>query len=75
MMKFGVHTGPQNCSYEDLRCAWRLAEESETAAKKKRAGLEQQVGDFPLMVEPGMLVGAPQQVIDRVLPAFAEPGS
>jgi alkanesulfonate monooxygenase SsuD/methylene tetrahydromethanopterin reductase-like flavin-dependent oxidoreductase (luciferase family) len=28
MMKFGVRTGPQNCSYEDLRRAWRLAEES-----------------------------------------------
>ena len=38
----------------------------ETAAKKKRAGLEQQFGAFLAMIEPGMLVGTPQQVIDRI---------
>src|SRR5205085_2803546 len=27
-MKFGVHTGPQNCSYEDLRRAWRTADDN-----------------------------------------------
>jgi len=27
-MKFGIHTGPQNCSYADLRRAWRIADES-----------------------------------------------
>ncbi len=27
-MKFGIHTGPQNCSYEDLRRAWRMADEA-----------------------------------------------
>ena len=25
---FGVHTGPQNCSYEDLRRAWRTADDN-----------------------------------------------
>src|SRR5271169_5959251 len=25
---FGVHTGPQNCSLEDLRAVWRLADRS-----------------------------------------------
>lgn len=27
-MKFGVHTGPQNCNYDDLRRAWRMADEN-----------------------------------------------
>ncbi len=27
-MKFGIHTGPQNCSYADLRRAWRMADEN-----------------------------------------------
>ena len=27
-MKFGVHTGPQNCTYEELRRTWRMADES-----------------------------------------------
>jgi hypothetical protein len=27
-MKFGVHTGPQNCTYDDLRRAWRMADSS-----------------------------------------------
>jgi hypothetical protein len=27
-MKFGVHTGPQNCTYDDLRRAWRMADEN-----------------------------------------------
>lgn len=27
-MKFGIHTGPQNCTYEDLRRAWRMADEA-----------------------------------------------
>lgn len=27
-MLFGVHTGPQNCSYEDLRQVWHLADRS-----------------------------------------------
>lgn len=26
-MKFGIHTGPQNCAYEDLRRAWRMADD------------------------------------------------
>jgi alkanesulfonate monooxygenase SsuD/methylene tetrahydromethanopterin reductase-like flavin-dependent oxidoreductase (luciferase family) len=38
----------------------------ETAAKRKRSGLEQQFGDFLPMVEPGMLIGTPAQVIDRI---------
>ncbi len=38
----------------------------EAAARKKRAGLEQQFGAFLPMVEPGMLVGTPEQVIDRI---------
>lgn len=28
MVRFGVHTGPQNCSLEDLRQVWRLADRS-----------------------------------------------
>jgi alkanesulfonate monooxygenase SsuD/methylene tetrahydromethanopterin reductase-like flavin-dependent oxidoreductase (luciferase family) len=39
---------------------------NEAAAKEKRAGLEQQFGSFLPMVEPGMLMGTPQQVIDRI---------
>ncbi|MBI4517272.1 MAG: TIGR03560 family F420-dependent LLM class oxidoreductase [Deltaproteobacteria bacterium] len=27
-MHFGLHTGPQNCTYDDLRAAWRLADQS-----------------------------------------------
>ena len=27
-MKFGVHTGPQNCTYDELRRAWRMADEN-----------------------------------------------
>lgn len=38
----------------------------EAAARKKRAGLEVQFGAFLPMVEPGMLIGTPQQVIDRI---------
>jgi len=38
----------------------------EAAAKRKRTGLEQQFGAFLPMVEPGMLIGTPAQVIDRV---------
>ncbi|HSD10709.1 MAG TPA: hypothetical protein VLF14_06980 [Candidatus Binatia bacterium] len=35
-------------------------------ARRKRARLEQQFGEFRAMVEPGMLIGTPRQVIDRV---------
>jgi alkanesulfonate monooxygenase SsuD/methylene tetrahydromethanopterin reductase-like flavin-dependent oxidoreductase (luciferase family) len=38
----------------------------ETAARNKRSGLEQQFGAFLPMVEPGMLIGTPQQAIDRI---------
>lgn len=38
----------------------------EAPAKRKRSGLEQQFGAFLPMVEPGMLIGTPQQVIDRI---------
>jgi alkanesulfonate monooxygenase SsuD/methylene tetrahydromethanopterin reductase-like flavin-dependent oxidoreductase (luciferase family) len=38
----------------------------EAAARRKRARLEQQFGASLPMVEPGMLIGTPQQVIDRV---------
>lgn len=38
----------------------------EAAVKKKRAGLEQQFGDFLPIAEPGMLIGTPAQVIDRI---------
>jgi F420-dependent oxidoreductase-like protein len=27
-MKFGVHTGPQNCTYDELCRAWRMADEN-----------------------------------------------
>jgi len=38
----------------------------EAAAQKKRAGLEEQFGAFLPMLEPGMLIGMPEQVIDRI---------
>ena len=38
----------------------------DAAAEKKRAGLEQQFGAFLPMVEPGMLIGTPAKVIDRI---------
>ena len=38
----------------------------EAAAKRKRSGLEQQFGAFLPMVEPGMLIGTPAQVTDRI---------
>jgi F420-dependent oxidoreductase-like protein len=28
MLRFGVHTGPQNCTFDDLRRVWRLADRS-----------------------------------------------
>ena len=27
-MKFGIHSGPQNCTYEELRTLWRIADSS-----------------------------------------------
>ena len=27
-LKFGIHSGPQNCTYEDLRRLWRMADSS-----------------------------------------------
>src|SRR6185295_766047 len=27
-IKFGVHTGPQNCTYDDLKTVWHLADRS-----------------------------------------------
>ena len=28
MMKFGIHSGPQNCTWEELRRLWRIADSS-----------------------------------------------
>ena len=77
-MKFGVHTGPQNRSYDDLRRAWRMADEN---------GLEWlSVWDhcYPALTDPtgtcfeavSIMTRAPfdwesyELFIDRVLPAF-----
>ena len=38
----------------------------EADARRKRASLEQQFGSMLAFLEPGMLIGTPQQVIDRV---------
>jgi len=27
MMHFGIHTGQQHCSYEEMRQAWKMADE------------------------------------------------
>jgi|SRR5579862_953276 len=39
---------------------------TETEAQRKRAGLTQQFGSALSFLEPGMLIGTPQQVIDRI---------
>jgi hypothetical protein len=67
-MKFGVHTGPQNCTYDDLRRAWRMADENgfEWLSVWGGAGAEWII----------VALRAPfdwesyELFIDRVLPAF-----
>jgi len=39
---------------------------NEAAAQRKREGLQQQFGSALSFLEPGMLIGTPQQVIDRI---------
>jgi len=46
----------------------------ETAAKRKRAALDDQFGAMMSFLEPGMLIGTPQQVIDRVA-AYRDAGA
>lgn len=76
---FGVHTGQQNCRLDDLRQVWHLADRSgfhwvsiwdhgrnEAEAQAKRQGLQMQFGSALSFMEPGMLIGTPQEVIDRI---------
>jgi hypothetical protein len=66
-MKFGVHTGPQNCSYDDLRRASRVAHGGRKRIEEYRgAGAEWII----------VALRAPfdwesyELFIDRVLPRF-----